>query len=77
MKSNCSIYSVFNGYWELKPILSLKLDYYRFGTDSWDWFGLVQYNILLKQGILNNIRLKLTSTFQVFPSLSLKKFTRH
>ena len=32
-----------------------KTSYFVFSTDCYDWFGLVQYNILLKQAILNNI----------------------
>ena len=36
-------------------MVSLRLVYYRFSTDRQDLFGLFQYNILRKQGILNNI----------------------
>ena len=87
MKSTCCIYSyvlnysflfyIFDGYWGLKPMVSLRLVYYCFSADCQDWFGLAEYNILLKQGVLNNIWPKLTNVFQIFSSFSLRTFSRH
>ena len=35
------LFSIFNGYWGLKPMMSSCLVYYRFTTDCYDWFGFV------------------------------------
>ena len=82
MKSNCCIYSyipnysffIFYFWW----LLRIKNDgIFKTGLLSFqywllDWFGLVLYNMLLKQEILNNISLKLTNIFQVFSSISFR-----
>ena len=47
-------------------MMSLRLVFYRFTTDYYEWFGFIQYIILLKQRVLNTIRPKLTNIFQVF-----------
>ena len=38
------LFSFFNGYWWLKPMVSLKLVYYRFSTDC--RIGLDSFNTL-------------------------------
>ena len=49
------LFSIFNDYWGFKPMVYLRLVYYRFTTDCYDWFGFIYYIILVKQGVLNSI----------------------